>query len=240
MSIKILIVEDEILIAEDMSADLEDLGYIVVGIALSGDECIESVERYSPDIVLMDVKIKGSIDGIEIAHILKRKKNIPIIFITSNTDSQTMKRAIESKPQAFLSKPYNRKELGIAIELAINNHNEGEFSKKNNDEPTLNSSIFVKNGELYSRIELDSIFYIEAAGSYCTVNAEKGDFILSNNLSHFKNKVNNPNFIRIHRSFIVNIQKVDGFDTNHVIVNGKELPISKSFRTEVIQLFKKV
>ncbi len=240
MALKILIVEDEVLIAEDMSADIEDMGYQVVDIAITGDECIGLYEQHQPDIILMDVKIKGNIDGIDVAHILKNKSNVPIIFITSNTDDATMKRAIDCKPQAFLSKPYNKKELGMAIELAFNNFNERMLTSAVPEKSKSNSSIFVKSGDYYTRVMLDSIFYIEAAGSYCTVNAEKGEFILSNNLSHFENKIDNPNFVRIHRSYIVNIEKVDGFDSNFVRVNNKELPISKSHRNDTLRLFTKI
>ncbi|MBL1280792.1 MAG: response regulator [Fluviicola sp.] len=238
MALKILIVEDEVLIAEDMSADLEDLGYIVVDIAISDTECLIAFEKFNPEIILMDINIKGNLDGIELTKKIKENHSVAIIYITSNTDTLTMNRAIESKPQAFLSKPYNKKELGVAIELAFVNHNDNSLQSSASSK--LNSSIFVKNGEYYTKIELDSIFYIEAAGSYCTVFAENGEFILSNNLSHFENKVARSSFIRIHRSYVVNIEKVTGFDSNSILINQKELPISKSHRVEVLKQFVKV
>jgi len=238
MALKILIVEDEILIAEDMSADLEDLGYEVVDIAISDKECLTAFEKYSPDIILMDVNIKGELDGIELTKKLKESHSVAIIYITSNTDTLTMNRAIESKPQAFLSKPYNKKELGVAIELAFVNHNENSFQSTFSEKE--NTSIFVKNGEYYTKIELDSIFYIEAAGSYCTVFTEKGEFILSNNLSNFEHKVGHSSFIRIHRSYIVNIDKVEAFDAHFIVVNKKELPISKTHRQETLKFFTKI
>ena len=236
---KILIVEDEVLVAEDLAADLKDLGFSVTDIAISGEECFASFEKDQPDVILMDIRIKGELNGIEVAKRLKEKATTPIIYLTSNTDSATMKAAIESSPQSFISKPYNRKDLRAAIEIAIIHHNEKELENSTKDQP-LQSTVFVKDGEYYQRVELNEILYIEASGSYSTVFTEKKQYILSTNLLSFENKVENPNFVRIHRSYIVNISRIDGIGNNSVIINNKELPISTSHRNDVSKLFQKL
>lgn len=236
---KVLIVEDEVLVAEDLAADLEKMGFIVVGIAISGEECITAFEKNQPDVVLMDIQIKGDLNGIEVAKILKLKATTPIIYLTSNTDSSTMKQAIESGPQSFISKPYNRKDLKAAIEIAIINHNQKELENAAKDQP-LQAVVFVKNGEFYKRLELNEILYIEAAGSYSTVFTEKKEYTLSANLHRFESKIENSNFIRIHRSYIVNISKIQGFNNHSVVVNNKELPISSSHHDNVFKLFQKL
>lgn len=239
MSIKILIVEDEILIAEDISFDLTEMGFNVVDIAISDKECFSAFDQYSPDVLIMDIKIKGKLNGIEVVNSLKKNHSIPVIYLSSNTDSKTLKEAVDSQPQAFLTKPYNKKELKLAIELAFLNHNQVELTAKKTPK-TLQASVFVKNGDLYQRIELNSINFIEAAGSYSTVFTDKGEYILSSNLQNFENKIEHPNFVRIHRSFIVNITKIEGFDNNSILINGKHLPISKSHKAEVLNYFQKL
>jgi DNA-binding LytR/AlgR family response regulator len=236
---KVLIVEDEVLVAEDLSADLKDMGFDVTDIAISGKECFASFERNQPDVILMDIRIKGELSGIEVAKKLKEKASTPIIYLTSNTDTATMSQAIESHPQSFISKPYNRKDLKAAIEIAIIHHNEKELRNSTKDQP-LKTVVFVKNGEYYQRVELNEILYIEASGSYSTVFTEKKQYILSTNLLNFENKVENSNFVRIHRSYIVNISKIDGIGNNSVIINNKELPISTTHRNDVSKLFQKL
>lgn len=236
---KVLIVEDEVLVAEDLAADLKDMGFDVIDIAISGEECFASFEKNQPDVILMDIRIKGELSGIEVAKKLKEKASTPIIYLTSNTDSVTMTAAIESHPQSFISKPYNRKDLKAAIEIAIINHNEKELENSTKDQP-LQATVFVKNGEYYQRVELNEILYIEASGSYSTVFTEKKQYILSTNLHSFENKIENPNFIRIHRSYIVNINNIEGIGLNSVIINNKELPISAPHRNDVTKLFQKL
>jgi len=236
---KVLIVEDEVLVAEDLAADLKDMGFDVIDIAISGEECFASFEKNQPDVILMDIRIKGELSGIEVAKKLKEKASTPIIYLTSNTDSATMTAAIESRPESFISKPYNRKDLKAAIEIAIIHHNQKELENSNKNQ-LLKTVVFVKNGEYYQRIALNEILYIEASGSYSTVFTEKKQYILSSNLHSFENKVENSNFIRIHRSYIVNITNIDGIGHNSVMINNKELPISTSHRNEVSKLFKKL
>lgn len=236
---KVLIVEDEVLVAEDLAADLKEMGFDVADIAISDEECFALFEKEQPDVILMDIRIKGEMNGIEVAKKLKEKTSTPIIYLTSNTDPITMKQAIESHPQSFISKPYNKKDLKAAIEIAFIHYNQKELESAIKDKP-LQTSVFVKHGEFYQRVELNEILYIEAAGSYSTVVTEQKSYILSTNLRNFESKVENCNFIRIHRSYIVNISKIEGYTQNSVIINQKELPISPSYREDVIKLFNKI
>ena len=120
MGIKVLIVEDEVLVAEEIAADMEDYGFEVTEIATSSEECLSSIENNVPNIILMDINIKGNKDGIETAKLIHQTSKIPIIYLTANTDSVTFKRALESLPNAFISKPYQKKDLYSAVEIACN------------------------------------------------------------------------------------------------------------------------
>ena len=117
-SIKILVVEDEMLIGAKISMLLTNLGYFVTGILPRGEDALVQVEENKPDIIILDINLKGKIDGIETAAILQRK-NIPVIYLTANSDDATFNRAKLTKPTAFISKPFKQLDLQRAIELTI-------------------------------------------------------------------------------------------------------------------------
>jgi two-component system cell cycle sensor histidine kinase/response regulator CckA len=119
---KILIVEDEAILALDLKAQLETMGYNVVGTATSGETALEEADRRKPDLVLMDVKINGAIDGVETTRILKTRMDIPILYCTAYSDKELLKRVKITKPYGYLIKPVNRRELAVNIEMAFSSH----------------------------------------------------------------------------------------------------------------------
>jgi len=116
---KILIVEDDDIIARVEDWRLKNLGYTVCGRATNGADAIELVANKKPDVVLMDINIKGEIDGIETARMIKKEFNIPVIYVTSHSDGATLVRAKETKPDGFILKPFEDNDLRIAIQLAL-------------------------------------------------------------------------------------------------------------------------
>ncbi|PCJ28125.1 MAG: DNA-binding response regulator [Flavobacteriales bacterium] len=237
MKIKILIVEDEVLVAEEIAADLKDYGFEITEIAISSDECFNAIKKEIPNVILMDINIKGEQDGIETANMITKTHNIPIVYLTANTDSKTMERALASSPSAFISKPYTKKDLVIALELAFNKHNEKLITTTT---PKNTDSFFVKDGAHYTKINSHEINYIEADGSYSQIITTVKKYTLSTNLNHFQGNLNNPIFVRIHRSYIVNISKVEAFDKNSLTIAEKTLPISKSYQKEIMKFFNKL
>jgi len=235
MKIKILIVEDEVLVAEDLAGDLEDTGFEVTAIAISSEEAIESVQNNPPHIILMDINIKGDKDGIETAEIINNHHSIPIIYVSSNTSSQFVSRAISTGPHAFISKPFNKKDLVIAIELAFNKHNENII--QNN---SAQDSIFVKKGDFHRKVMLEDVQYIQADGSYCIVFTKEDKFTFSFNLNHFQQQVSSEHLLRVHRSYIVNINNVDGFDKSSLLIGKEIIPVSSAYKDAVFEQFKKL
>jgi CheY-like chemotaxis protein len=115
----ILLVEDDDIIARVEDWRLKNLGYAVCGRATTGAEAMELVVNKKPDLVLMDINIKGNIDGIETAKMIRKGFNIPVIYVTSQSDGATLKRAKETKPDGFIIKPFDDNDLRVAIELAL-------------------------------------------------------------------------------------------------------------------------
>ncbi len=126
---KILIAEDENIVALNIKKTLESLGYFISAVVKSGEDAIKQVEKSKPDLILMDIMLKGLTDGIETAEIITKNFNIPIVFLTALSDEKTIDRAAFTKPYGYLLKPFTNKEMYTAIENALINFEE---SVKNN------------------------------------------------------------------------------------------------------------
>jgi two-component system, response regulator PdtaR len=119
---RILVIEDQAIIRLDLMNNLETLGYVIVGSSSYGDDAIKKAELLRPDLVLMDIGLKGNVDGIEAADYIRRNFSIPIIFVTASFDPKTHKRARAAEPIGFISKPFDQEVLNNTIETALNKH----------------------------------------------------------------------------------------------------------------------
>jgi len=120
--INILIVEDEPLIAEDIRHFLGNINYSVAGVAYSSTRALDILATRHPDAVLLDISIKGDKDGIEIGEIIRKKYNIPFIYLTSHSDEHTIARAKRTLPDGYLLKPFDERDLLTSLEMAIYRH----------------------------------------------------------------------------------------------------------------------
>lgn len=119
---KILIVDDEVVVAEDIRRQLRSLGYVVVGVVASGSEAVQLAGEHRPDLILMDIKLKGQIDGIDAARTIQAQYGIPVIYLTAFSDEETLERARHTLPLAYLIKPFVSSDLRAALELALFRH----------------------------------------------------------------------------------------------------------------------
>lgn len=116
---KILVVEDENVVALEIKKRLKRLGYLVPSVASSGREAINKTEGFLPDLVLMDIRLKGDMDGIETAKEINKRFNIPVIYLTAHSDDETLKRAKQTDPYGYILKPFEEDDLRTTIELAL-------------------------------------------------------------------------------------------------------------------------
>lgn len=128
---RILIVEDENIVAMDIERGLKTLGYNVVGVVNNGADALSIAEKKNPDLILMDIQIKGPIDGIETSVVVREKLNVPVIFLTAHADEATLQRAKQAGPFGYILKPFEETELHTAIQVALQKHRSvGEEQKK--------------------------------------------------------------------------------------------------------------
>jgi two-component system, response regulator PdtaR len=117
---RILIVEDDDVLTRIITWRLTNLGYVVCGRASSSEEAVEIIVKERPDLVLMDINIKGDLDGIETTSLVKKGFGLPVIYLTSHSDGPTLERARATRPNGFVLKPFGDTDLRVAIELALN------------------------------------------------------------------------------------------------------------------------
>ncbi|MBK0401372.1 response regulator [Adhaeribacter sp. BT258] len=239
---KILIAEDEIIIAEDIASCLEELGYNICAID-SGDHLIEIIRETQPDLLLLDIHLKGDIDGVELAAQIKQEFDIPFIFLTAYADKATIDRAKTTEPYGFIVKPFDDKDLRSAIEIALYKHNrdkervEPKTATPVSDSAFTNEYLFVKVKHRMVKIALKDILWVEAYDNYSFIITPGHKYLISSTLKEMETKLPSKNFVRTHRSYIVNLEKVDAFEENSLIITEKSIPIGKSFRKELMAKF---
>jgi DNA-binding LytR/AlgR family response regulator len=239
--IKILVVEDEMIIGAKISMQLTGMGYEVTGILPRGEEAIIHVEENRPDIVLLDINLKGKLNGIETALQIQKIADIPIIYLTANSDEATFNRAKASRPYAFISKPYKQLDLQRAIELTISRMAENEtgphieHDSKDERPFILSDRIFVRHREKMIKIIVADILYIEADRNYCRIFTKNKEYLLSITLKTIEEKLPGRIFLRTHRSYIINLAHIDEVAEGHVIIDQKAIPLSAGLKEQLLQ-----
>lgn len=228
--VKVLVVEDETFVAKDVEMQLEELGYDVCQIVKRSDETLRAMEIHQPDLILMDINIDGPYDGIETAQKVKQSYDIPIIFLTDLRDQETFERAKKVGPALFLNKPFNEYELSRHIDLAIYNASVENVSEwRENSNHLLKEFIWIKVDHSYKKKPLSDVLWIKADGAYCEVVTAEGSHKLSKNMREVNDLIDGESFIKIHKSYIVNIEKVDEINGGVLIINKQKIPIGKTF-----------
>ena len=125
---KILVVEDENIIAMDIRYTLRNLGYDVCGVVSSGEESVEKASSMNPDLILMDIKLKGNVDGVSAAQKIQSRQNIPVLYLTAYGDENTLNRLDKTKPFDYIHKPFEERELQFKIKTVLNDGQESRFN----------------------------------------------------------------------------------------------------------------
>lgn len=228
--IKVLVVEDSALIAEDISFKLGKHHFDVVEIFDKGEDALEYLKKNQPDLVLLDIRLAGALDGISTGYMIQNTYSLPIIYLSDLADAQTLNRAKQTRPANYLTKPFNEADLVRAIDLAFSNFT-AQAPIPGAQKP---DHIFIKNDNSFVRILLKDILFLHADRSYCNIVTEEKTYVQSVSMNHVYEQINNKDFIRIHRSHVVNINKVTAIEGNLVKIGDHTLEMSKSMRDELI------
>jgi len=362
---RILVVEDESIVAKDIQRTLEKLGYEVPATASSADSAFQKLEEVEPDLVFLDIKLKGEQDGVHIAEHIKDRYDIPVIFLTSFVDQDTIDRAKVTEPYGYLVKPFNEGDLKTTVEMALfkfskdrelrlseqrlsnalgkienavfvtdqdlrlNYINEKALAicgglsgmdsvgldiysligiekeggvaiskedlkstvvrdnvlslsnayviiKKDNsnipcnftasavrdekdnflgvavvvtdasesntpatnqanpstvmDNQVVQNSFFVKKGSMLVKVYLDNVQWIQAMDNYVIIQTNTDQFIIHSTMKDVEMKLPSSKFLRVHRSYIIPLEKITVLDENSVLIGDKTIPIGKSYK----------
>jgi DNA-binding LytR/AlgR family response regulator len=239
---RILIVEDDMIIAANISLQLSNLGYEVTGIETKAEEAIHHALETKPDIILMDIQLKGKTTGIDVAHAIRKYLDIPLIYLTANADDATFQKAKETHPYAFISKPFTNLNLERTIALVEEKVKEkrANVSVEDTFVDSQEDRIFIRNNNKLIKVMLDDILYVEADRNYCKITNDAQTFLVVSPLNKLCEKIDPRLFVRIHRSFVVNFAKLDAVAESFVEVKGKLIPIGKQYKEDLHKMLNKV
>lgn len=220
MKKNILVVEDEIIIANVLEKYINDFGYNCAGIAVDAEDAIYLIENKKIDLVLLDIKISGEKTGIDIAKIINDKYNIPFIFLTAHTDLKTINLAKTTMPAGYLPKPVNKQTLLTSIEIVLFSHE--NINKK---------LISVESGKSKYLIDINSIHYVKSDHVYLILQLENSRLVIRSTFHDFLECVEPDVLIQVNRSLFINIKKISSYNKSEVTVYDERFKIGEKYRT---------
>jgi DNA-binding LytR/AlgR family response regulator len=247
-ALKILIVEDEVLIAEDLKEILFEVGYTEVFKARNYAQAIEAFESKNIDMVLLDINLNDSKSGIDLGLQINQNLHIPFIYITSYSDTDTIASVKKTKPSAFLLKPYNKAHLLASIEIAFFNYstninaadkpNEDRINDETENELIINGQFLVKDGYRYIKVPLEDILWFESDKNYIEIKTLEKKYLLRASLKKLQSLLPANQFVKCNKQQIVNMTQVDSFNSNSIEIKGQQISISRTEQLEVLKKLK--
>ncbi len=222
---KILIVEDEVLIAEDLSDLLRSFGINEIDMAHDKPSALNKIEAFQPDLILLDIRMESELTGIQIAEIINTQYKKPFIFITAHSDMQMLQTILKTIPAGYITKPIKKADLYANV-LLVSEKLKLQSPKQ----------IMIKDGTKNVLIDFNDLLYIESEGNYIVIHTTHKKHALRQNMDSIMAQLDNDIFYRVQRSYVVNIKKVSSYTRKDLTINGIVIPISKN----VIDDFEKV
>lgn len=231
MALKVLIVEDELIVAEDLKSMLQSYGYTTSGIAFNYTEAINLLNSEEVDVALLDINLGGSKTGVDVAHYIREKFQIPIVFISSNSDPISVKATVEVKPNGYIVKPFRKEDIFTTIETAVVNYENSEVISTSENE---NDTFFIKQNDLFHKIKQDEILYLMSDKNYTEVHTKNKRFVVRGSIKNVSEKLDPNQFLRTHRSYVVNFDEIDAINSAYIVINDVKIPMGVSYRSQLL------
>lgn len=227
-AIKILVIDDEVLIAELIKNYLVSFGFSEIYLAHTRKTAIEAMEHIQPDLVLLDLHLQQPKDGLDIAKIIDGKGAPPYIFITANADMFIIQEAIHTKASSYITKPVKKADLFASIQIALKANNKPETS-----------FLLIKEHNTNVKISYDDILYIESNSNYINIHTRTQKILTRQSLDWAELELPGNQFMRIHRSYIVNIRAVQRTNSKSVFIGETEIPVSRTNASKMSEYLRK-
>lgn len=231
--LRILIVEDEFITLDALRDVLTDLGYQISGDAMKADKAISILEEGLTDLAILDIHLRNSQSGIWIGRQIQERFHIPFIYLTAFGDKGTIAAAAEVKPSSYLVKPFVTADLHAAIELAMHQHRPTTSTPKK--QLRLEDSIFVKDELMFRRLTIRDILFAQSFRNYLEIQTASRKFIVRSTLQDFSTQLPENYFVQSHRSYLVNLKRIDGIGGNFIKLGDYEVPLSRNERPRVLE-----
>jgi len=235
----ILVVEDEILFANKLEMQIDKLGHHLVGTVDNSDDALKLIETYHIDLILMDIFINGQYDGVELANMIQQRKDIAILYITSQQDNMSFKRAARTDPVGYLLKPFTDIQLQRSIELALGKLVPGELDTMAEGEKVdiKQSGLFIRKNQKIINVNFENIFYLKSDGRYCRVHTASDMYLIRSPMKDIIKRLPEGDFIKCHRSYLINIHKIKSLDldNDYVILHEMKVPMSRRERENLLK-----
>ncbi|MEZ4911867.1 MAG: response regulator transcription factor [Saprospiraceae bacterium] len=240
----ILIVEDDHMIAGELRNQLTELGYHHLTTRHNANDVLQNYYPDAADFVIMDIGLSGShMDGISLAHKLLQIKKVPLIFLSAFSDEHTLSRAKEVTHMAYLVKPCSTRQLFVSIENALNSFYTYKPTNHSIQEPSCplfsgQNHFYAKKNSHYERVNIDDILWIESTRGGIYIHSIFGKYMITTTLASFERQVQHRNLIRIHKSHIINKNRVTAINDKEVIIEHKDIPAALPCGGSYINEFK--
>ena len=232
MSLKVLIIEDELDLAENIAEYLIQHGYDVVGIIPSAEDVPEFIETNEVDLFLVDIMLKGNVKGIEIATTLRQKfPKCGILFTTALSGKVVLDKISSTLYDGYLLKPFSLKSLESTLYLISKKLEKPDSIEKPGQKRNL---LPIRDKGKIILLDEDDIYYVKAEGIYLKVFTENKSFLIRELLKTFLPKLNEEKFLRIHKSYVVNLKRVKDLTSKECTILNQQLPIRRGFYKEFL------
>jgi len=240
MNNKIILVEDNDYLSENISETLELHDYTVLAVLNNAETAKKTIQEKKPDLVLIDIKLKGVRSGIQLAEELREGENIPLVFITSSSGKEIIKRVQHLNPDGFITKPFTLEALVTTIELAICNHKFRQNLQLENTIHLSNSEIFIRENGWLVKILVKDIDWIKTEGTYSQLKVNNKQYTLRNTAKEIMDKLPEQLFVRIQKSYIINVNKIEAINSTFVKVQDFEIPIGRNYYQDLLKRINKI
>ncbi len=228
ISSTILVVEDSFLNRRLIKKVLEEKKYQVLE-ATNTATTIEILNKNHIDLVILDINLDHDDEGIQIGNTIKQQYKLPFIYLTAYDTVSIINKAVESTPNSYLTKPFKNVDLIVSVELALQ---QSDVGTSNN-----NTSLHIKDeNAFFHEILFQEIEYIESDGNYLLIHTQEKSYKHRSTMKNILNVLPNELFMQVHRAFLVNKDKIEKFNKRFVIVNNREISVSKKFGDTITQL----
>lgn len=246
-SLNIVVVEDEAIIADHLMMTLQSLGFRPWGPAMNLQEAKGYVDRGPVDLVLIDIHLQEKHDGIELGRYLKNQNKIPHVYVTANADSGTVELAKKTTPMGFIVKPFQASNVYSSIEVAMANWElmhpavRGEYFEVMDDDINYNHelrALFVTVSGHPVQLFSFEITHVKSAHVYVEFHMANSDVhIVRTSMNKVEDTLPPERFVRVHRSYLINVSYAELFVGNQLTIHGKKIPVSKSNKKKLLNRF---